>query len=72
MNPVFQVRVSHTAVQTTGRKNQDEMPRIAHAVQQVVVELPRSQLLDVQEDSESTQLQVHFQQTENMKLCLGE
>jgi len=39
------------------------MSRISHAAEQVVVELARTKLLDVQEHGQTAQLQVNFQQT---------
>ena len=62
MHPVLELRVAHASVEAVRGEHEHEVARVAHAVQQVIVELPRPQLLYIQEDSEAPQLQVHLQQ----------
>ena len=63
VNPVFAVRVSDAAVEGVGRQYEDEVSSVAHAAQKVVVELAGTEFLDVEEDRQTAQLQVNFQQT---------
>ena len=63
VDPVLLVLVVDAAVERARSEDQDEVPRVADAVQQVVVKLARSQLLYVEEDGQSSHLKVDFQQT---------
>ena len=54
--------VTDAAVERVGRQHQQEVASVAHVVHEVVVELSRPQSLDVEEDGEAANLQVHLQQ----------
>lgn len=62
MHPVLHISVTNTSIQGAWGEHQDKVASVSHAVQQVVVELSRSELLNVQEDSKASELEVHFQQ----------
>ena len=61
MDPVFVVVIANAAVERSGREHEHEVASVAHVVHEVVVELARSQSLDVEEDAESAQLQMHLE-----------
>ena len=63
MNPIFAIVVSDAAVQSVRRQHEDEMASVADTAQKIVVELAGAKLLYVEEDGQTTQLQVDFQQT---------
>ena len=63
VHPVLVLGIPYTPVQRAGRQDQNKVPCIPDTGQQVVVELARPQLLNIQEDCETSQLQVHLQQT---------
>jgi len=63
VNAVFAVDVSDAAVEGVGRQYEDEVSSVADTAQKVVVELARTEFLDVEEDRQTAQLQVNFQQT---------
>jgi len=60
--PVLAVDVGEASVERVGREHKDEVARVAHAAQQIVVELAGAQFLDVEEHRQTAQLQVNFQQ----------
>ena len=62
MDPVFVVVIADAAVERSGREHEHEVASVAHVVHEVVVELSRPQSLDVEEDGEAANLQVHLQQ----------
>lgn len=62
MDPVFLVDVVNAAVQRRWRQHQDEVLRLSHRVQQVVVKLAGFQPLNVQEDGEVAQGEVDPEQ----------
>ena len=67
VHPVFEVFVSHTSVEGVWREDEDEVARVPDTVEEVVIELSRSQLLNVQECGETAQLEVNLEQTEGKK-----
>ena len=63
MHPVLEFRVGDTPVEGVGGEHEDEVPGVADTVQEVVVKLPRSQLLYVEKHGEAAYLQVYLEQT---------
>ena len=63
MHPVFEFCVGDAPVKGVGGQHEDEVPGIADTVQQVIIKLPRSQLLNVEKHGEATHLQVYLEQT---------
>ena len=61
VNPVFAVVVADAAIEGVWREDDDEMSRVADAIQKVVVEFARPKFLDVKEYGETAQLEVNFQ-----------
>ena len=64
MYPVFPLVVSDASIQGGGRKDQDKMLGSSNAVNQLLVERPRVEFINVNENWESAQLEVYLQQTE--------
>lgn len=62
MHPVFAFGVPHALVKGVARKQHHEVPGAHHALNELVLKLPGLQLLHVDEDAESVQLQVDLQE----------
>jgi len=56
VNPVFSVVVANAAIEGVWSQYKDEMSGVADAAEKVVVELPGTELLDIEENGETTQL----------------
>lgn len=56
VNPVFSVVVTNAAIEGVWSQYKDEMSGVADAAEKVVVELPGTELLDIEENGETTQL----------------
>ncbi len=67
MNPVLSVRVPDTPVEGAGGEDEDEVAGQVDTQQEILVKLPGTQPVNVQENREPTQLQVNLQQTGKYK-----
>lgn len=68
MDPVFLVVITDTAIQSRRRKDQDKVLGHADTVDQLLVESPGIQLVNVDKDGEAAQLQVNLEEaTRNEK-----
>lgn len=63
MHPVFHGRVTHAFVERICRQDQDEVACPLYALNQFVLKFTRLQLLHINEDTVSSNLQVHLQKT---------
>lgn len=64
MYPIFLFVVTNAPIESIGCQNNYEVTGMPHTLQQTLVKLARTQPLDVNENCEATQLQVHLQQAE--------
>lgn len=62
MHPVFHCSVPHAFVQCVCRQDQDEVASPLDALNQLVLEFSRLQLLYIDEDAEAPYLQVHLEE----------
>lgn len=62
MNPVFSLEITHATIERIRSQHQDEVSGVVNAVQQVVVELAGAKLLNIEEYSQTSQLQMYLEQ----------
>lgn len=62
MHPVFHCSVTHAFVQCVCRQDQDEVASPLDALNQLVLKFSCLQLLHIDEDTEASNLQVHFEE----------
>lgn len=67
MNPILAFAVAQTPLERVRRQHQQKVLGLLDALQQIVVELPRLQPLDVDEDAKPSQLQVHLEQAGELR-----
>lgn len=62
MNPVLHASVTHALVEGVGGQDQDEVARSLHTLNQFVLEFASLQLLHINEDAVSPDLQVDLEE----------